>query len=102
VGCNEVLNERLSFLCLTSTVQCSTVLQKDHTLWQTPAYAKEAIHHQFYNKEEVKKDVNEWLWLQEPNFCHNRIFHLMPKQDKCIHVLRDCSWNQINELHLML
>jgi len=32
--------------------------------------------------------VCEWLWMQGPDFCHDRIFKPVPIQDSCICVLR--------------
>ena len=60
---------------------------------------------QFYSNERVEIIVHEWLWMKEPDFCHDGIFKLMPRWVKYICVPRDyfeewCYLNGLNELYL--
>jgi hypothetical protein len=37
-------------------------------------------------RTEVEKFICEWLEMQEPDFCHNGIFKLMLKCNKCVNM----------------
>lgn len=41
----------------------------------------------FHNNEEMEVAVCEWLWVQELDFYHNRIYELALRRGKCINVL---------------
>jgi len=43
----------------------------------------------FCCKEEVEMAVCEWMWMQEPSFCKNKIFEPIPRWDWCINMLVD-------------
>jgi len=38
----------------------------------------------FHNNEEIEMAVREWLQMQDPDYCHDRIFNLVPYWDKCL------------------
>jgi hypothetical protein len=38
---------------------------------------------------EVKMAVNEWLRIQGPDICHEGVFKLVPRWERCISVFGD-------------
>jgi len=44
----------------------------------------------FHNNKEVEMAARERLQRQDPDLCHEGIFQLVPRWDKCINVRGDC------------
>jgi hypothetical protein len=48
----------------------------------------------FHSNEKLQMAVREWWQMQEPDLYRDGYFKLMPTQEKCISVLRDCVKKQ--------
>jgi len=41
----------------------------------------------FHSNEEMETVVHEWLQMQDPDYCHDRIFNFVPVWDKCMYLI---------------